>query len=66
MKKIKNDQQRELLTGLLQRDPQKRLGRNGTEEIKEHAFFASINWDLVASKQMAPPYMPEVYLADEG
>jgi len=41
------------------------LGRNGTEEIKEHAYFASINWDLVSSKQMAPPYMPEVFLADE-
>ena len=35
-----------LITGLLQRDPTKRLGANGAEEIKRHPFFAKyIDWN---------------------
>lgn len=35
-----------VMTGLLQRDPAKRLGANGGEEIKKHAFFAKyIDWN---------------------
>ena len=34
-----------LITGLLQRDPSKRLGSNGAEEIKRHPFFSKhIDW----------------------
>lgn len=34
-----------VMTGLLQRDPTKRLGNNGGEEIKRHPFFAKhIDW----------------------
>ena len=29
-----------LITGLLQRDPSKRLGSGGAEEIKRHPFFS--------------------------
>lgn len=36
---------RGLITGLLQRDPNKRLGNGGAEEIKNHPFFAKyIDW----------------------
>ena len=35
-----------VMTGLLQRDPAKRLGANGGEEIKKHPFFAKyIDWN---------------------
>ena len=35
-----------MMTGLLQRDPSKRLGANGGEEIKKHPFFAKyIDWN---------------------
>lgn len=35
------------MTGLLQRNPAKRLGANGGEEIKRHPFFAKyIDWNL--------------------
>lgn len=35
-----------LITGLLQRDPAKRLGSNGAEEIKRHPFFSKhIDWN---------------------
>jgi serum/glucocorticoid-regulated kinase 2 len=37
---------RSVMTGLLQRDPAKRLGAHGSEEIKKHPFFAKyIDWN---------------------
>ena len=39
-----------LITGLLQRDPTKRLGANGAEEIKRHPFFSKhIDWNKCVS-----------------
>ncbi|MQL70010.1 hypothetical protein Taro_002317 [Colocasia esculenta] len=39
---------RQLIHGLLQRDPASRLGSNtGANEIKQHPFFRDINWPLV-------------------
>lgn len=36
---------RSVIAQLLQRDPAKRLGANGGEEIKRHAFFARhVDW----------------------
>ena len=29
------------------KDPYQRLGANGANEIKKHAFFNGINWDNV-------------------
>ncbi len=49
---------RQIILLLLNRNPQKRLGAmRDAEEVKEHEFFASINWDTVASKQceVLPP-----------
>jgi serum/glucocorticoid-regulated kinase 2 len=38
---------RSVMTGLLQRDPSKRLGAHGSEEIKKHPFFAKhIDWNM--------------------
>jgi serum/glucocorticoid-regulated kinase 2 len=34
-----------ILAGLLDRDPLKRLGAKGADEIKQHPFFHSINWN---------------------
>ncbi|KAI8981739.1 kinase-like domain-containing protein [Mycotypha africana] len=51
---------RSLLRGLLTRDPNERLGNNGSEEIKNHPFFASIDWKLLNQKKIQPPYKPSV------
>jgi serine/threonine protein kinase len=45
-----------LLKELMQRDPNKRLGaRRDAEEIKEHRYFAGINWDMVIRRELRPP-----------
>nr|AML78403.1 putative LOV domain-containing protein [Colchicum autumnale] len=45
---------RQLIHGLLHRDPANRLGSNtGANEIKEHPFFHDINWPLI--RCMTPP-----------
>ncbi|KAJ8082506.1 Serine/threonine-protein kinase [Marasmius tenuissimus] len=52
---------RSVMTGLLHRDPTKRLGANGGEEIKRHPFFAKyIDWSRLLAKGYAPPFKPAV------
>ena len=39
-----------VMTGLLQRDPSRRLGHHGGEEIKRHPFFARhVDWNRYAN-----------------
>eukprot|EP00158_Paraphelidium_tribonemae_P006437 Partr_v1_DN27817_c1_g1_i2_m22565 putative serine threonine protein kinase len=54
-----------LLKELLERDPLKRLGANGPEEIKKHAFFSNINWDQLYRKMITPPFRPNVASASD-
>ncbi|KAK0495638.1 kinase-like domain-containing protein [Armillaria luteobubalina] len=50
-----------VMTGLLQRDPSRRLGANGGEEIKRHPFFARyIDWNRLLAKRYPPPFKPSV------
>ncbi|XP_012704789.2 serine/threonine-protein kinase Sgk2b isoform X1 [Fundulus heteroclitus] len=52
---------RSLLKGLLERNISKRLGqRRDVEELKEHRFFASINWDDLVARKVTPPFVPKV------
>jgi len=51
-----------LLGGLLERNPEKRLGsgpRDG-EEIKEHPFYAKIDWNKLLAKEITPLYIPNL------
>ncbi|CDS13492.1 hypothetical protein LRAMOSA05668 [Lichtheimia ramosa] len=49
-----------LLRGLLTRDPDERLGNNGSEGIKDHPFFASIDWRRLQQKKVQPPFKPTI------
>lgn len=52
---------RSLLTGLLTRDPQQRLGVTGAESIKSHPFFAKhIDFKKLMQKKIQPPFKPNV------
>lgn len=46
-----------LIYGLLTKDPTKRLGHNGAEEIKSHSFFQGIDWSSLRSQE--PPFVPQ-------
>lgn len=50
----------DVITKLLVKDETKRLGSKlGAEEIKQHPFFSSIQWQLLRSRGN-PPYIPRV------
>lgn len=51
-----------LLAGLIERDPQKRLGANETVpySIMNHAFFDGIDWDALQEKKLEPAWLPDV------
>ncbi|CAO3599164.1 unnamed protein product [Absidia cylindrospora] len=50
----------DLLRGLLTREPTERLGHDGPQMIKNHPFFASIDWDKLRDKKLQPPFKPLV------
>ncbi|KAK4481258.1 hypothetical protein RD792_012141 [Penstemon davidsonii] len=51
-----------LLKGLLQKEPSKRLGSGakGSDEIKGHKWFKSINWKKLEAKDILPSFRPEI------
>ncbi|RLN80467.1 hypothetical protein BBJ28_00001321, partial [Nothophytophthora sp. Chile5] len=49
----------ELIQQLLVRDPTKRLGANGADEVKRLKFFASIDWAQMEQMQVTPPFVPD-------
>jgi len=58
---------RQVIAGLLKRDPKRRLGSGprDVDEIKEQPFFAdNIDWDLLYRKEIQPPYRPVVKNGD--
>ncbi|KAK6458358.1 response regulator receiver [Scheffersomyces xylosifermentans] len=44
---------KDLIKKLLNLDPEKRLGFNGADEIKQHPFFDGINWDTLFEEKAA-------------
>ncbi|CAL1712822.1 unnamed protein product [Somion occarium] len=54
-------QARSILSKLLDRDPTRRLGVNGADEIKSHPFFSqNIDFDKLLQKKIQPPFKPSV------
>jgi serum/glucocorticoid-regulated kinase 2 len=51
---------KDLLTKLLDRDPARRLGANGANEIKAHQFFQAIDWRRVLQRKYEPTFKPNV------
>ncbi|XP_077239308.1 serine/threonine-protein kinase AtPK2/AtPK19-like [Tasmannia lanceolata] len=51
-----------LLKGLLQKDASKRLGSGlgGSDEIKLHKWFKSINWKKLDAREIQPSFRPNV------
>lgn len=51
---------KDLLTKLLNRKPEQRLGANGAAEIKAHPFFHSIDWRKLLQRKYEPTFKPNV------
>lgn len=43
---------KDFIAKLLVREPSKRLGANGIEEVKSHPWFDGIEWDTLLSKPL--------------
>ena len=52
----------DLVAKLLRFDPEQRIGcrEAGTDEIKQHPFFSSIDWEMLERKQTEPPFKPQM------
>ncbi|XP_014489551.1 PREDICTED: ribosomal protein S6 kinase 2 beta [Dinoponera quadriceps] len=55
-----------LLRVLFKRTPSNRLGSGGVQEIKNHIFFATIDWDALYKKEIRPPFKPAVSQEDDA
>ena len=53
---------RDLIRGLLQRDPAVRLGSRagGAEDIRRHPFFKGVDWNALEALRVEPPFKPKV------
>jgi serum/glucocorticoid-regulated kinase 2 len=51
-----------LLEGLFQKNPEKRLGSGpeSAKAIKEHPWFAGVNWLAIERKEIKAPFVPVV------
>ncbi|GAX22565.1 ribosomal protein S6 kinase alpha-1/2/3/6 [Fistulifera solaris] len=46
------------VTGLLERDPRRRLGVLGIRSAMEHSFFRNVNWRALYARRVEPPIRP--------
>ncbi|KFB39488.1 AGAP008039-PA-like protein [Anopheles sinensis] len=51
-----------LVQHLLQTDLSRRYGnlRNGSEDIKQHCWFKSVNWIALLNRELPAPYVPQL------
>ncbi|KAH9929845.1 uncharacterized protein B0H18DRAFT_1149238 [Fomitopsis serialis] len=49
---------KDFMQRLMTQDPSRRLGANGADEVKDHPFFAGIDWDKVTATEAA--FIPQV------
>jgi serine/threonine protein kinase len=55
-----NEAAKSFISGLLEKDPRKRLGARGVDQIKSHPFFMNINWSAMEQRKVKPPLKPKV------
>lgn len=58
--KLFSNEAKSLIAELLKYDSKERLGKRGVDEIKDHEYFADIDWDKVLKKEYKPDslYIP--------
>jgi serine/threonine protein kinase len=53
---IMSAEAQDLIRKLLHEDPQQRLGAQGADSVKNHPFFAEINWSTL--REQKAPFIP--------
>lgn len=51
---------KQFLEGLLTKDPLKRLGANGSNDVKNHSWFENVNWNYILHKKYESFYIPKI------
>ena len=49
-----------LLKGLFVKNPKKRLGSGGAQEVKAHPWFEKVNWENIFNKTIQAPFVPKI------
>ena len=60
MPKYLSSEAQSLLRNLLKRNPAKRFCSRGVQELFQHKFFATTDWEKIKHKQQVPPFIPPV------
>lgn len=55
-----SDNAKDIITKLLHKNPSKRLGANGDQEIQQHQWFSKIDWKLLIEKKLNTPFKPKI------
>ena len=56
----------DFVSKLLVTDLQKRLGRRGVEEVKQHSWLSHLSWSDVVGGALEPPILPGLSHAGHG
>eukprot|EP00357_Protocruzia_adherens_P034395 CAMPEP_0114978706 /NCGR_PEP_ID=MMETSP0216-20121206/3960_1 /TAXON_ID=223996 /ORGANISM="Protocruzia adherens, Strain Boccale" /LENGTH=329 /DNA_ID=CAMNT_0002339941 /DNA_START=78 /DNA_END=1067 /DNA_ORIENTATION=+ len=51
---IWDDGCKEFFVGLMQRDPEKRLGKDGVDALKQHEYFKGFDWEALKQEEGKP------------
>ncbi|KAL1508123.1 hypothetical protein AB1Y20_007713 [Prymnesium parvum] len=53
---------KDLIGQLLQQNPMERIGcwSRGAEDVKEHSFFANVDWKAVEERSLPAPHVPDI------
>ena len=57
-----SEQAKSIVQAFFIKEPNDRLGSGvrGADEVKEHPWFADINWTALVEKQLDPPFVPTI------
>lgn len=60
-----SDSMKDFIKKILDKDPSKRLGNKGPEEIMQHPWFDDLDFNKLIKKQIKAPYVPEVQTEEQ-
>lgn len=52
----------DFINRLIQRKPANRLGVEGPNQLKQHAWFKNFPWEKLQNKELESPFIPGVIL----